>query len=52
MDFEYYNRDELLELTIKSFEIIEELKIYLMSEKFHKDTTVQVQDVLNRLELK
>lgn len=31
--------------------LISKLKSYLMSEKFHKDTTVQVQDVLNRLEL-
>jgi hypothetical protein len=30
---------------------VEELKRYLSLPKFHEDTTVQVQDVLNRLEL-
>ena len=29
---------------------LENLRAYLQSEKFHQDTTVQVQDVLNRLE--
>jgi hypothetical protein len=31
-------------------EEIRELRIYLTSEKFHQDTTVQVADVLHRLE--
>lgn len=30
---------------------VRELKSYLMSDKFYKDTTVQVADVLRRLEL-
>ena len=29
---------------------VKDLKSYLLSEKFHKDTTVQVNDVLRRLE--
>ncbi len=31
-------------------EKIQNLKIYLSSSKFHKDPTVQVQDIFNRLE--
>lgn len=30
-------------------EVLEDLRVYLTSSKFHKDTTVQVSDVLNRL---
>jgi len=29
---------------------VRDLKAYLLSSKFHKDTTVQVDDVLRRLE--
>jgi hypothetical protein len=31
-------------------ECLTHIRTYLLSDKFHKDTTVQVQDVLNRLE--
>lgn len=30
-------------------QIIQDLKVYLCSDKFLNDTTVQVQDVLNRI---
>lgn len=29
---------------------VNELRAYLLSSKFHEDTTVQVRDVLNRLD--
>jgi hypothetical protein len=34
-----------------TIEAINELKGYLQSSKFHQDPTVQVQDVLNRLDV-
>ena len=40
---------ELEEERRESAEILGDLQIYLGSEKFWKDTTVQVQDVRNRL---
>jgi len=29
---------------------LDDLRSYLLSDKFHRDTTVQVQDVLNRID--
>lgn len=40
----------LKETQVATMEAINELKGYLQSSKFHQDPTVQVQDVLNRLE--
>ena len=39
-------KDEALEAALAE---IEHLRWYLQSEKFHRDTTVQTQDVLNRV---
>ena len=36
---------------VATMEAIRDLKIYLQSSKFHQDTTVQVQDVLTRLDV-
>ena len=50
-----YTTKELDRLTERSKKLdevrqtLEELREYLTLPKFHKDTTVQVQDVLNRL---
>jgi hypothetical protein len=44
---------KLLELKIeitRASEALDDLKTYLLSEKFHNDPTVQVHDVLRRLE--
>jgi len=38
-----------LEIT-KANQALDDLKTYLLSEKFHNDTSVQVSDVLRRLE--
>ena len=35
---------------VATMEAIRDLKIYLQSSKFHQDPTVQVQDVLTRLD--
>jgi hypothetical protein len=45
--------DENIELKLeiaKAHEALTELKAYLQSSKFHRDTTVQTADVLHRLE--
>ena len=44
---------KVLELKIeiaRANQALDDLKTYLLSEKFHNDTTVQVSDVLRRLE--
>lgn len=44
---------KVLELKIeiaRASEALDDLKTYLLSEKFHNDPTVQVRDVLRRLE--
>jgi len=35
---------------LRAVDDLNELKAYLLSDKFHNDTTVQVSDVLRRLE--
>lgn len=45
--------NKVLELKIeiaRANESLDDLKTYLLSEKFHQDPTVQVRDVLRRLE--
>ena len=45
--------NKVLELKIeiaRANESLDDLKTYLLSEKFHSDPTVQVRDVLRRLE--
>lgn len=44
---------KVLELKVeiaRANQALDDLKAYLLSEKFHNDTTVQVRDVLRRLE--
>lgn len=43
-------RSDLANAIIDSKTALDELVSYLCSPKFHTDTTVQVQDVLSRLE--
>ena len=38
------------EQVLDARDTLENLRAYLQSSKFHTDTTVQVQDILNRLE--
>lgn len=38
------------EQVLDARDCLNNLRAYLQSEKFHTDTTIQVQDVLNRLE--
>jgi hypothetical protein len=38
------------EQVLDARDCLENFRAYLQSSKFHEDTTVQVQDVLNRLE--
>ena len=45
--------NKVLELKVeitRANEALDDLKAYLLSEKFHQDPTVQVSDVLRRLE--
>lgn len=48
-DWMYKVLELKLEIT-KANEALDDLKTYLLSEKFHSDPTVQVRDVLRRLE--
>lgn len=40
---------ELKRIIAEKENTVQELRVYLNSDKFHFDTTVQVRDVLNRL---
>lgn len=48
-DWMYKVLELKLEIT-KANQALDDLKTYLLSEKFHNDTSVQVSDVLRRLE--
>ena len=57
MDYKTMTKNDwmykVLELAIeiaRASEALDDLKTYLLSEKFHQDPTVQVRDVLRRLE--
>jgi hypothetical protein len=47
LQMEVRNQHETIEQIREAYQ---DLLIYLVSPKFHNDTTVQVQDVLNRLQ--
>ena len=45
-----HNNEILVQaLEAYQYQVVEEVERYLRSPKFHTDTTVQVQDVLNRM---
>ena len=48
-EMEYYILGLKYEI-LRAVDDLNELKAYLLSDKFHNDTTVQVSDVLRRLE--
>lgn len=43
-------REQLIDEKREALDLLQDLRIYLSSDKFANDTTVQVRDVLNRLE--
>lgn len=45
-----HDKKELTEQLIKANEALADIQVYLLSNKFWQDTTVQVRDILNRLE--